>query len=48
MIKIPLTAKRSIALFFRSPNKKKFGASEDTKYKYPPKAKILGSLNILE
>jgi hypothetical protein len=37
-IKIPLTTKRSIALFFRSPNKKKLGASDDTKYKYPPKA----------
>ena len=37
-IKIPLPTKRSIALFFRSPNKKKLGASDDTKYKYPPKA----------
>jgi len=37
-IKIPLTRKRNIALFFRSPNKKKLGASDDTKNKYPPKA----------
>jgi len=37
-IKIPPTRKRITALFFRSPNKKKLGASDDTKYKYPPNA----------
>lgn len=37
-IKIPLIRKRINALFVRSPNKKKLGASEDTKNKYPPKA----------
>jgi hypothetical protein len=35
-IKIPLTRKRINALFFRSPNKKKLGAWEDTKNKYLP------------
>ena len=37
-IKIPLIKKRINALLFRSPHKKKLGASDDTKYKYPPMA----------
>ena len=37
-IKIPPTRKRINALVFRSPHKKKFGASDDTKIKYPPNA----------
>ena len=37
-IRIPATRKRVNAIVFRSPNKKKLGASEDTKIKYPPKA----------
>jgi len=38
IIKIPPRRKRVNELFFRSPKKKKLGASEDTKNKYPPKA----------
>ena len=38
MIKIPPRIKRVNELFFRSPNKKKLGASDDTNKKYPPKA----------
>ena len=38
MIKIPPIRKRVNELFFRSPNKKKLGASDDTKNKYPPTA----------
>ncbi len=37
-IKIPLTRKRTNALVFRSPNKKKLGAWKDTKNKYPANA----------
>ena len=38
MIKTPPRRKRANELFFRSPNKKKLGASDDTKNKYPPTA----------
>ena len=38
MIKTPPRRKRVNELFFRSPNKKKLGASDDTNKKYPPKA----------
>ena len=38
MIKIPPRIKRVNELFFRSPNKKKLGASDATNKKYPPKA----------
>ena len=37
-IKNPLAPKRSITLFFKFPNKKKLGASDATKSRYPPKA----------
>jgi hypothetical protein len=36
IIKQPPAIKRSVAFFCRSPNKKKFGASDDTNKKYPP------------
>ncbi|MEJ2126909.1 MAG: hypothetical protein P8X84_05315 [Candidatus Bathyarchaeota archaeon] len=38
-IKITPAKKKINALFFKSPHKKKSGASEETKYKYPPNAK---------
>jgi len=50
-IKIPPTRKRINALVFRSPHKKKFGASDDTKYKYPPNAsntKAESKINVLK
>ena len=37
-IKTPPARKKISALFFKSPHRKKLGASEATKYKYPPKA----------
>ena len=38
MIKTPPRRKRVNELFFKSPNKKKLGASDDTNKKYPPTA----------
>ena len=37
-IKIPPTKKEINALFPKSPHKKKLGASEETKSRYPPNA----------
>jgi len=38
IIKHPPARNRSVAFFCKSPNKKKFGASDVTNRKYPPKA----------
>jgi hypothetical protein len=50
IINNPPARKRSSAFFCRSPNKKKFGASDDTNKKYPPvaiKLKAMSKVNVL-